>query len=134
MRGLNRQASSSFPWAIIGCIIGPKVHPADICRESLRLTRAQWRFPRRGHSPEASVRHLNENYHLNDKFHTTYHLLHVISPPTMAESYGEVEERIQDAVQFYHTLETPNIVKIEREFTVPVQRLQARIAGRLSRF
>jgi len=52
----------------------------------------------------------------------------------MAESYGEVEERIQDAVQFYHTLETPNIVKIEREFTVPVQRLQARIAGRLSRF
>jgi len=24
--------------------------------------------PGRGHSPEASVRHLNENYHLNDKF------------------------------------------------------------------
>ena len=51
----------------------------------------------------------------------------------MAESYTEIENRIEDACEYYNTCEKPNIAKIAREFDVPEQRLRRRIAGILSK-
>ncbi len=52
----------------------------------------------------------------------------------MPESYREVEERIEDALEAIETREKPNISAIAREFEVLYQRLRARSMGILSHF
>ena len=51
----------------------------------------------------------------------------------MAESYQNIEESIQEAIEFHDTCENPNIAQIARNYAVPYQRLRARITGRPSR-
>jgi len=48
----------------------------------------------------------------------------------MAESYQNIEESIQEAIEFHNTCENPNIAQIARNYTVPYQRLRAKITGR----
>ena len=47
----------------------------------------------------------------------------------MADSYHEVEDRIDDAINALNDAEYPNIARIAREFDVPEQRLRRRFKG-----
>ena len=47
----------------------------------------------------------------------------------MAESYQEIEDRIDDAIDALNEAEYPNIAKTAREFDIPEQRLRRRFKG-----
>ena len=47
----------------------------------------------------------------------------------MAESYQEIEDRIDDVIHALNEAEFPNIAKTAHEFDVPEQRLRRRYKG-----
>src|SRR5438034_11797017 len=68
-------------------------------------------------------------------FGRSYSFLFILHPPptTMADSYDEIEARIQAALASILPDQKPNIAKLARDYAVPVSRLRARHKGQKDR-
>ena len=65
-----------------------------------------------------------------DFFNYSYgHTKRALIQRKMAESYQEIEDRIDDAIDALNSAECPNISKTARKFDVPEQRLRRRFKG-----